>query len=137
MKKDQVLILDCHGETRPAVCFSLEVAGYGMRVVTDEDEALNLLNKARLTDERYIGFLVNNPYLNIDISQLVEAVEQIDKDLPVLFVKDSVPLMKMVEALSIHCHSPIYHSEPTRVVDMLTKFKSEAGVTRPALSTPR
>ena len=122
MKKHQVLILDCHGDSRPAVCFSLEVAGYGMRVVAEEDEAINLLDNARHTGEKYVALLVNNPYLNVDISSLVEEVDRIALGIPVLFVKDSLPLKKMVEALSLHCKTRIYHAEPTRVVETLAMF---------------
>ncbi len=125
MNRDQVLILDCHGETKPAICFSLEVAEYSMRVVIEEDEALNLLDNSRITNERYIAFLVNNPYLNVDISKLVEEVERIDPKLPVLFVKDSKSFKKMVQALSLHCRTRVHHTEPTRVVDMLNSLRNE------------
>ena len=37
MSEKQILILDCNGDVRPVICFNLEVAGYKMRVLTDEN----------------------------------------------------------------------------------------------------
>lgn len=126
MSKGQIIILDCHGETRPAICFNLEVAGYQVRVVTDDNEAINLLDNARLIEENYVGLLVNNPYLNVDISKIIEEVQKIDIEIPIIFIKDSENLKKIVEMLSREYKAPhIYHTEPTQTVNLLTRLSAQ------------
>ena len=129
MSDGQILILDCHAETRPVICFNLEVAGYKMRVVTDEDEAINLLDNARLTEETFACLLINNPYLNVDISKIIEDVQKIGIDTPVVFVKDSDNFKKIVEALSLEHKFPrIYHAAPIQVVKLIAMlFEQTAG----------
>jgi len=127
MSDGQILILDCHAETRPVICFNLEVAGFQMRVVTDEDEAINLLDNARLTEENFTCLLVNNPYLNIDISKIIEEVQKIGIDIPVVFVKDSDNLKKIIEALSIEQKFPrIYHAVPIQVAELMVMLFEQA-----------
>jgi len=127
MSQGQIIILDCQGETKPAICFNLEVGGYRMRIVRDEDEAINLLNNTRLTNEQFSGLLVNNPYLNVDISKIVEEVHKTGIDIPVIFVKDSANLKKIVADLSLEYTMPrIYHAEPTRVVALLSTLQVKA-----------
>ena len=98
-----------------------------MRIVRDEDEAINLLNNTRLTNEQFSGLLVNNPYLNVDISKIVEEVHKTGIDIPVIFVKDSANLKKIVADLSLEYTMPrIYHAEPTRVVALLSTLQVKA-----------
>ncbi len=125
----QVLILDCHGESRPAICFHLEVAGFKMRVVADVDEVLNLLNNSRITGERFCGLLVNNPFLNVDIASIVEQIGALGIDIPVVFVKESESLKRIVQALSLEHRRPrVYHSEPVRVAELLKMFRTQQGL---------
>jgi len=123
MGEKQVLILDCNGDARPVICFNLEVAGYKMRVLTDENETINLLDNTRLTGEVFIALLVNNPFLNVDISKIVAEVQRIDFNFPIIFVKESANLRKIIEDLSAeHSDSRVYSARPTEVVDLLEKF---------------
>lgn len=126
MRKEQLLILDCHGEVRPAICFNLEIADYQMRMVKNEDEALNLLDNARSTGERYFALLVNNPYLNVDMTKLVDDIQKIEPELPVIFVKDSTNLKKIVKDISLEKRtSPVFHAEPTSVVELLARLSGD------------
>ena len=124
MNQKRVLILECNGQAKPALCFHLEMAGIAMRVVTDEDEALNQLSNTRFIGEHYTALLVNNPYLHVDITNLVEEVMGIDADMPIVFVKESKSLRKIVQSLNLEYNRlRIYHAEPTRVAALLNGFK--------------
>lgn len=126
MGENRVLILDCQGESRPAISFNLEVAKFAVRIVGDTDEAINLLKHSQITEEEYCGFLVNNPYLNVDINGIVEDVKNLGVEIPVVFVKDSANLKKMVQSLAIEYRRPrIYHAEPVKVVEMLKAFLTQ------------
>ena len=129
MNQKQVLVLDCNGQSKPALCFHLELAGVSMRVVTDDAEALNLLNNSRSTGESYTALLVNNPYLNVDINHIVEAVMAIDVDMPIVFVKESQSLKQIVQLLNIEYNRlRIYHAEPTGLVNLLNSIYGRKGV---------
>ena len=129
MSNKQALILDCNGQLKPAICFNLEIAGIDTRVVTDEDEAINLLSNSRLTGECFSELLVNNPYLNVDITKIVEDVKNIDIDLPVIFIKESKSLKLIVQSLNAEYSRPrLFHTEPIGIVEMLTKLRSRAEV---------
>jgi hypothetical protein len=124
MSQQQILILDCNGQPKPAICFQLELAKIDMRVVADEDEAINLLANSRMTGERYVALLVNNPYLNVDITKIVEEVMAIDIDMPILFVKESKSLKQIVQSLNIEYNRVrIFYSEPTGAIDVLNMLK--------------
>jgi CheY-like chemotaxis protein len=126
MRKKQILILDCNGQNKPVICFNLEVAGFDIRVVTDEDEAINLLSHSRITEEHFSGLVVNNPYLNVDITKLVEDVRGIGVEIPVVFVKESQSLKQIVQALNIQYGQPrLYYAEPTSVVEMLSRLTEQ------------
>jgi len=126
MHRKQILILDCNGRDKPAICFNLEIAGFDMRVVTDEDEAINLLSHSRITEEFFSGLVVNNPYLNVDITKLVEDVRDIGLDIPVVFVKESESLKTIVQSLNIQFGLPrLYYAEPTSVVEMLSRLTEQ------------
>ena len=129
MSNKQVLILDCNGQSKPAICFNLEVAGFEMRVVTDVDEVINLLANSRLTEENFSVLLVNNPYLNIDINQLLEDVKNIGIEIPVVFVKESKSLQQIVEELKNKHQNPlIFQVEPVGLVDLLITFRQQTAV---------
>ena len=141
MSRKQILILDCNGQNKPAICFNLEIAGFDMRVVTDEDEAINLLSHSRITEEYFNGLLVNNPYLNVDITKLVEDVRDIGIEIPVVFVKESESLKQIVQSLNIQYQKPrLYYSEPNRIVEMLsniTGLEKSSNIVRQAASLHR
>lgn len=123
MEQEKLIVFDCHGETRPAICFSLEVAGYDVRVMTNENEAINLLTNARQTEENFSGLVVNNPYLDADITRIVEDLNRAGIDIPVVFVKDSENFRKIVKSLALEFRIPrVFHAEPVRVVDLLSKL---------------
>ena len=125
MNNKQVLILDCNGQARPAICFNLEVAGFNTRIVTDEDEAINLLSNSRLTGERFSELVINNPYLNVDIAGVLEAIEKVGIDIPVVFVKESQSLRQYVQSLqSEYRQLRIFYVEPTGTVDLIMTFRA-------------
>jgi len=127
MNKNQVLILDCNGQMKPVLCFYLEVAGFDIRVVTEEDEAINLLSNSRLTGERFSELVINNPYLNVDISGILQAIEKVGIDIPVVFVKESKSFSQLVESRQFDSgRLKIYHVEPAGTVDLLKAFRSSA-----------
>lgn len=127
MNKKQVLILDCNGQAKPTICFHLEVAGFDMRVVTDEDEAINLLSNSRLTGENFSELVINNPYLNVDIAGVLEAIAKIGIEIPVVFVKQSQSLRQIVQSLQLEYRQlRIFHIEPTGTVDLLLSLRSIA-----------
>ncbi len=126
MSKKQILILDCNGQSKPAICFNLEVAGFDIRVITDEDEAINLLSHSRITEAYFSGLVVNNPYLNVDITKLIEDIRDIGLDIPVVFVKESESLKQIVESLNIQYRKPrLYYAGPTSVVEMLSRLTEQ------------
>ena len=125
MNNKQVLILDCNGQARPAICFNLEVAGFTTRIVTDEDEAINLLSNSRLTGECFSELVINNPYLNVDIAGVLEAIEKVGIDIPVVFVKESQSLRQYVQSLqSEYRQLRIFYVEPTGTVDLIMTFRA-------------
>ena len=122
----KVIIFDCNGEQRPAICFSLEVARFAPRVVSDEKEALNLLKISQQTKEPFDCLLVNNPYLNVDITWLVEQWQQLVTDVPIIFVKQSEPLKRIV--LSLNHDFPdvnLHFSEPEHITELLLSLMAK------------
>ena len=122
----KIVILECNGESHPAICFNLEIARCETRVVFDENEALNLMEIAQQTGEVFDCLLVNNPYLNIDISRLVEQGQRIGTEIPIVFVKQSeslkgivASLIKQYPAMSIH------FSEPTHIAELVLTLSAE------------
>lgn len=122
----KIIILDCNGDARPAVCFNLEVACCETRIVFDEKEALNLLEIARYTGETYDCLLVNNPYLNVDLTWIAEQGVRIGIDIPIVFVKQSESLKQIVETMSRQYPTlQLYFSEPTGVADRVLSVSAE------------
>lgn len=76
MEKSRILILDCQGATRPAVCFCLEVAGFSNYVVTDQNEAVNLLCNALSIEKSFSCLLVNDYDPEKDQQPVLDAVER-------------------------------------------------------------
>ena len=116
----KIIIFDCNGEQRPAICFSLEVARFAPRIVVDEKEALNLFKISQQTKEPFDCLLVNNPYLNVDITWLVEQWQILETDVPIIFVKQSEPLKKII--LSMNRDFPdvnLHFSEPEHITELL------------------
>lgn len=119
----KIVILDCNGDNRPAVCFNLEVAQCETRIVFDEQEAVNLLEIARYTGESFDCLLVNNPYLNVDLSWIAEQGQRIETDIPIVFVKQSKPLQQIVESMSRQYPDlQLYFSEPTEVAELVQRL---------------
>ncbi len=122
----KVIIFDCNGEQRPTICFSLEVARFAPRIVADEKEALNLLKISLQTKEPFDCLLVNNPYLNVDITWLVEQWQKLATDVPIVFVKQSEPLKRII--LKMNQDFPdvnLYFSEPEHVTELLLSLSSK------------
>ena len=116
----KIIIFDCNNESRPAICFNLEIAKCESRIVFDEKEAINLLEIAQHTGERFDCLLVNNPYLNVDITWLVEQGERIGTDIPIVFVKQSKPLQGIVASLRQQYPDVNLHfSEPAHIADLV------------------
>jgi hypothetical protein len=116
----KIIIFDCNNESRPAICFNLEIAKCEPRIVFDEKEAINLLEIAQHTGEKFDCLLVNNPYLNVDITWLVEQGERLGTDIPIIFVKQSRPLQGIIAAL--HEQYPdvnLHFSEPAHIADLV------------------
>jgi len=125
MNKNQVLILDCSGQMKPVICFYLEVAGFDIRVVTEEDEAINLLANSRLTGERFSELVINNPYLNVDLSGVLQAIEKVGINIPVVFVKASRSFRQLVQSRQLdYGRLKIYHVEPAGTVDLLKTIRT-------------
>ena len=116
----KIIIFDCNNESRPAICFNLEMAQCEHRIVFDEKEAVNLLEIAQHTGEVFDCLLVNNPYLNVDITWLVEQGQRIGTDVPIVFVKQSRPLQGIVSTLSTEYPDVNLHfCEPTKIADLV------------------
>jgi hypothetical protein len=116
----RIIIFDCNGDARPSICFNLEVARCEPRIVSNEKEALNLMKISQHTGEVYDCLLVNNPYLNADITWLVEQWQILEIDKPIVFVKQSEPLKKIVMSLSQNFPKMnIFFTEPKHVADFV------------------
>ena len=116
----KIIIFDCNNESRPAICFNLEVAQCEQRIVFDEKEAINLLEIAQQTGEVFDCLLVNNPYLNVDITWLVEQGKRIGTEVPIVFVKQSRPLQGIVASLSSqYPEVSLYFSDPAQIADLV------------------
>lgn len=76
MDKSRILILDCKGTSKPAVCFTLEVAGYSTYVVRDENEAINLLSNARSIERKFSCLVVNDYSLERDPANILESIHR-------------------------------------------------------------
>ena len=112
----KIVILECNSESHPAICFNLEVARCDTRVVFDENEALNLLEIAQQTGEMFDCLLVNNPSSNRDASRLIERSQRIETEIPIVFVKQSESLKRIVASLArLYPAMNIYFSEPTHI----------------------
>ncbi len=122
----KIVILECNGESHPAICFNLEIARCETRVVFDENEAINLMEIAQHTGELFDCLLVNNPNLNIDISRLVEQCQQIGAEIPVVFVKQSESVKGLVaDLISKHPTMDLHFSEPTRITELVLTLLAE------------
>jgi len=123
MKKEQVLILDCFGKSKPAICFNLEITGYRVRVVTAVDEAVNLLTTAKMTGEHYLAFLINNPCQDGDVGLFMEEVLSASADLPVIFVANDDSFHEMLEILPQEKLRPQVHfTESSEVTALLSEL---------------
>lgn len=120
----KIIVFDCNGDVRPAICFSLEMARCESRIVLDEKEAINLLKIAQQTGEQFDCLIVNNPFLNVDIGWLVEQGVKIGTNVPIVFVKQSDSLKKIVMEVSRqHPELNIFFSEPTDITEFLQRLK--------------
>ena len=122
----KIIIFDCNNESRPAICFNLEMAQCETRIVFDEKEAVNLLEIAQHTGEVFDCLLVNNPYLNVDITWLVEQGQRIGTDVPIVFVKQSRPLQGIVSNLGTQYPDVNLHfCEPAQIADLVLSLAAK------------
>lgn len=126
MNDSRLLILDCKGTVKPIVRFNLELAGFSTSVVTDKEEAINLLENASTVEQGYSCLIVNDYDPRRDPSVLLELFSKggAKKDCLILFVSRSdfawsvlEPLMKKYPALDIHVCAP------TQVVDFVNSYR--------------
>ncbi len=116
----RVILLGCKGETHPAICFALDVARCEYRIVFDESELLNLQKITQQTGELFDALLVDTPYLNVDIVWLVEQWQRLETQIPMVFVKRTEPLTRVVlSLLQRFAHLNLHLSEPTDVADLV------------------
>mgnify|MGYP001185085508 CR=1 FL=1 len=122
--RTQILILDCLGRTRPGICFTLELAGYDLRVVNDINEAINLIGTARFTGEIFDVLLINNPCLEGDVKLLLSQLLNVATHLPVVFVKSFEEIDKNFTELILDELRPgIFYTEPLKVKNLLAELK--------------
>lgn len=121
----QILILDCHGEARPAICFSLEISGYMVRVVTRADEAINMLETAKLTGHGFNAFLINNPCSDQNIEAFLMEVLRSGSGVPIVFVSQFAEREKMLAGLEAEQSDGLYFSDPLMVKSLLAELINE------------
>ncbi|HKJ05270.1 MAG TPA: hypothetical protein VJ974_06725 [Geopsychrobacteraceae bacterium] len=125
--KTSILILDCKGAAKPAVCFSLEVAGFSTYVVTDENEAINLLSNARTIEKNFSCLIVNDYDPETDPSPILETLGRsgvCETDCRIIFSGNRDVKQDVFSQLAKSCNPlKIYACHSTQTVDLVTALQ--------------